>query len=142
MWSEGRVFQLHTHNYYSDSVPQLWDLEAFSFFKLMIKNAELGTPSVQFSLSVMSDSLWTNDCSTPGFPVHQQLPEFTQTHVHWVGGAIQPFHPLSSSSPPAFNLSQHQGFFQRVSSSNQVAEVLEFQLQHQSFQRTLRIDFL
>ena len=60
MWFEGRVSQLHTHNYYSDPVPQLWDLEAFSFFKLMIKNAELGTPSVQFSCSVTSDSLWTH----------------------------------------------------------------------------------
>ena len=73
------------------------------------------------------------DCSTPGLPVHHQLPEFTQTHVHWVGDAIQPSHPLSSPSPPAFNLSQHQGLFQWVSSSHQVAKVLEFQLQHQSF---------
>ena len=64
---------------------------------------------------------------------HHQLPEFTQTHVHRVGDAIQPSHPLSSPSPPAVNLSQHQGLFQRVSSSHQVAKVLEFQLQHQSF---------
>ena len=56
------------------------------------------------------------DCSTPGLPVHHQLPEFTQTHVHWVGDAIQPSHPLSSPSPPAFNLSQHQGLFKWVSS--------------------------
>ena len=74
------------------------------------------------------------DCSTPGFPVHHQLPEFTQTHVHWVSDAIQPSHPLPSPSPPAFNLSQHQGLFQWVSSSHQVAKVLEFKLQHQSFQ--------
>ena len=72
------------------------------------------------------------DCSTPGLPVHHQLPEFTQTHVHWVGDAIQPSHPLSPPSPPAFNLSQHQGLFQWVSSLCQVAKVLEFQLQHQS----------
>jgi len=64
------------------------------------------------------------DYSTPGLPVHHQLPEFTQTHVHWVGDAIQPFYPLSSPSPPAFNLSQHQGLFQRVSSSHQVAKVI------------------
>ena len=70
------------------------------------------------------------DCSTPGLPVHHQLPDFTQTHVHWVGDAIQPSHPLSSPSPPAFSLSQHQGLFQWVSSSYQVAKVLEFQLQH------------
>ena len=73
------------------------------------------------------------DCSTPGFPVHHQLPELTQTHVHWVNDAIQPFHPLSSPSPPAFNLSLHQSLFW-VSSSHQVAKVLEFLLQHQSFQ--------
>ena len=67
--------------------------------------------------------------STPGLPVHHQLPEFTQTHVHWVSDAIQPSHPLSSPSPPALNLSQHQGLFEWDSSSHQVAKVLEFQLQ-------------
>ena len=60
-------------------------------------------------------------CSSPGFPVHHQLPELVQTHIHWVGDAIQPSHPLSSPSPPAFNLSQHQGLFQWVSSLHQVA---------------------
>ena len=80
--------------------------------------------------------------STPGLPVHHQLPEFTQTHVHWVGDAIQPSHPLLSPSPPAHNPSQHQGIFQRVNSSHQVAKVLEFQLQHQSFQWTPRTDLL
>ena len=82
------------------------------------------------------------DCSTLGFPVHHQLLEFTQTHGHRVGDAIQPSHPLSSPSPPAFSLSQHQGLFQWVSSLHQVARVLEFQLQHQSFQGIFRIDFL
>ena len=81
------------------------------------------------------------DCSTPGLPVHHQLPEFTQTYVHWVGDAIQPSHPLSSPSP-AFNLSQHQGLFKWVSSSHQVVKVLELQLQHQSFQWTPRTDLL
>ena len=80
----------------------------------------------------------TMDRSTPGLPVHHQLPEFAQTHVHRVSDALQPSHPLSSPSPPAFNLSQHQGLFQWVSSLHQVAKVLEFQLQHQSFQRNLR----
>ena len=79
--------------------------------------------------------------STPGFPVHHQLPESIQTHVHWVGDAIQPSHPLSAPSP-IFNLSQHQGLFKWVSSSHQVAKVLELQLQHQSFQWTSRTDFL
>ena len=66
------------------------------------------------------------DWGTPGFPVHQ-LPEFTQTHVHWVADAIQPSHSLLSPSPPTFNLSQHQGLFQWVNSSHQEAKVLEFQ---------------
>ena len=82
------------------------------------------------------------DCSMPGLPVHYQLPELTQTHVHWVGDAIQPSHPLLSPSPPAFNLSQHQGLFQWVNSSHQVAKVLEFQLQHPFFQWIFRADFL
>ena len=82
------------------------------------------------------------NCSTPGLPVHHQLPESTQTHVHRVGDAIQPSHSLSSPSPPALNLSQHQGLFQWVSSSHQVAKVLEFQLQHQSFQWTPRSGLL
>ena len=73
--------------------------------------------------------------STPGFPVLHHLPEFAQTHVHWVADAIQTSHPLLTSSPPAFNLSKHQGLFQWVSSSHQVAKVLELQLEHQSFQR-------
>ena len=75
---------------------------------------------------------YPRDCSTPGFSVHHQLPELAQTNVHRVNDAIQPSHPLSSPSPPAFNLSQHQGLLQWVSSSHQVAKVLEFQLQHQS----------
>ena len=74
------------------------------------------------------------DCGTPALPVHHQLPELTQTHVHRVGDAIQPSNPLPSPSPPAFNLSQQQGLFQRVSSSHQVAKLLEIQLQHQSLQ--------
>ena len=88
-------------------------------------------PSLQFSLvaqlcPTLCDPM---DCSTP------------QTHVHWVGDAIQPSHPLSSPSPPAFNLSQNQGLFKWVSSSHQVAKVLEFQLQHQSFQCIFRTDW-
>ena len=89
----------------------------------------------QFSRSVVSDS-----CSTPGFPVYHQLPESTQTHVHRVGDAIQPSHPLSSPSPSAPSPSQHQSLFQWVNSSHEVAKVLEFQLQHRSFQRTPRTD--
>ena len=82
------------------------------------------------------------DCSTPGFPVHQQLPEFTNTHGQWVGDAIQPSHPTPFLSPPILNLSQHQGLFKWVSSSRQVAKLLKFQLRHQFFQWIFRTDFL
>ena len=101
--------------------------------------------SYNFSTSVQFSSV-TQSCptlcdptnhSTPGLPVHHQLLESTQTHVHQVSDAIQPSHPLSSPSP-ALNLSQHQGLFKWASSSHQVAKVLEFQLQHQSFQWTPR----
>ena len=86
--------------------------------------------SVQFSSVTQSClTLWNPmNHSTPGLPVHHQLLEFNQTRVHWVGDAIQPSHPLSSPSPPAPNLSQHQGLLQWVSSSHEVAKVLEFQL--------------
>ena len=82
------------------------------------------------------------NCSTAGFSVNHQLPEFTQTHVHWLSDAIQPSHPLSSPSPPAPNPSQHQTLFQWVNSSHQMAKVLESQLQHHSFQRNPRADLL
>ena len=82
------------------------------------------------------------DYSMPGLPVHHQLQEFTQTYVHYVGDDIQPSYPLLSPSPPAFNFFQHQGLFKWVSSSHHVAKVLEFQLQHQSFQWTFRTDSL
>ena len=70
-----------------------------------------GSTSEQFTHSFMSDALKATDCSVPGVPVHHQLPELAQTHVHQVSGAIQPSQPLSSHSPPVFNLSQHQGIF-------------------------------
>ena len=100
--------------------------------------------SVQFS-SVAQSCLSLCDpmnCSTPGLPVHHQLPEATQTHAHRVGDAIQLSHPLSSPSAPAPNPSQHQGLFQWVNSSHEVAKVSELQLQHQSFQWTPRTDLL
>ena len=96
----------------------------------------MGLNSVQFSSVAQSCPTLCDPMnrSMPGLSVHHQLPEFTQTHVHRVGDAIQPSHPLLSPSPPAFNLSQHQGLFQSVGSSHQVAKVLEFQLWHQPFQ--------
>ena len=100
--------------------------------------------SVQFS-SVAKSCLTLCDPmnhSMPGLPIHHQLPEFTQTHVQWVGDTIQPSHPLPFSSPPALNVSQNQGLFKWISSPHQVAKVLEFQLQHQSFQWTPKTDLL
>ena len=101
----------------------------------------LGISSVQSLIRVRLFAT-PMDCSTPGHPLHHQLREFTQTHVHWVGDAIKPSHPLSSASSPTFSVFQHQGLFKWVSSSHQVAKVLECQLQHQSFQWIFRTDFL
>ena len=103
------------------------------------KNFHFQFSSVTQSCLTLCDYM---NCSTLGLPVHHQLPEFTQTHIHRVGDAMQPSHPLSSPSPPAPNSSQHQGLFQWVSSLHEVAKVLEFQLQHQSFQWTPRTDLL
>ena len=81
-------------------------------------------------------------CNTSGIPLHHQLLKLAQTRVHGVGDATQPSHPLLTPSPPTFNLFQHQGLFKWVSSSHQVVKILEFQLQHQSFQWIFRTDFL
>ena len=98
--------------------------ESFSYIAKQFSSVTLSCPTICNSM----------DCSRPGLPVHHQLPTLTQTHVHRVGDAIQPSHPLLSPSTPAFNLSQHQGLFQWASSWHQVGKVLEFQLQHHSFQ--------
>ena len=95
--------------------------------------------SVAKSCPILCDP---TDCSMPGFPVLHHLPKLAQTHVHWVSDVIQPSHLLLSPSPPALNLSQHQGLFQWVSSSHQVAKVLDLQLQHQFFQWIFKTDFL
>ena len=99
---------------------------------------------LQFSSVIQSCLILCDprNCSAPGLPVHHQLPEFTQTRVHRVSDAIQPSHPLSTPSPPALNLSQHQGIFKWVSSSHQVAKVLELQFQKQCIQLIFRVDFL
>jgi len=105
----------------------------------------LGLPFLlQFSSVIQSCLTLCNprNCSTPGFAVCHQLQELAQTHVHQNVDAIQSSHPLSSPSPPAFNLSHHQSLFKWVSSSHQVTKILELQLQHQSFQWIFRIDFL
>ena len=112
-------------------------------------NCHWDVTSVQFSSVAQSGPILCDamNRSMPGLPVHHQLPEFTQTHAHRVGDAIQPSHPLSSTPPPAPNPSQHQGLFQWVISSHEVAKVLEFQLLHQSLQWmpgliSLRMDWL
>ena len=99
-------------------------------------------PSVQFSRSVVSNSSWPHGLQHTRSSGLYYLPEFAQIHVHWVSDAIQPSHPLEYPSPSAFILSQHQSLFQGVSFSHQVAKVLKFQLQHQSFQWVFRTDFL
>ena len=101
----------------------------FTFFLFRLSSVTQSCPTVWDS----------KDCTTPGFPVHHQLPEMAQTHVHWLGDAIQLLHPLLSPSLPAFNFSQHLGLFQWVSSSHQVVRVLELQLHHQSFQWIFRM---
>ena len=121
-----------------------WGLLFFVVYGLLIADhRSMDFRSCGSSFSSVQSSTVTQSCptvcnplnlSTPGLPVHHQLPEFTQTHVHWVGDAIQPSHALSFPSPLAPNLSQHQGLFQWVNSSHEMAKVLEFQLQHQSFQ--------
>ena len=118
-----------------------WVRDIFILHLLQISQS---ITSVQFSsVAQLCLTLWDPmNCSTPGFPVHHQLPELTQSHVHRVNDAILPSHPLLSPSLPAFNLSQQQGLYQWVSSSHQMAKLLEFPFQHQSFQWIFRTDFL
>ena len=110
-----------------------------SLFKWVSSSHSVQFSSLSQSCPTLCDPM---NCSIPGLPVHHQLTEFTQTHIHRAGDAIQPSHPLSSPSPPSPNPSKHQSLFQWVNSSHEVAKVLEFQLQHHSFQRTLMTDLL
>ena len=118
--------------YFSIYLCFLWFLSSvfYSFLNIYFLFLSVQFSSVAQPCPTLCDPM---NCSTPGLPVHHQLPEFTQTHVPQVSDAIQPFHPLSSPSLPAPNPSQHQGLFQWVNSLHEVAKVLEFQLQHQSF---------
>ena len=112
-----------------------WPALRCSSVLLWLSSNKIQFSSVAQSCPTLRDPV---DHSTPGLPVHHRLLEFTQTYVHWVGDAIQPSHPLLSPSPPTFNLSQHEGLFQWVSSLHQVGRVLEFQLQPHSFQWMFR----
>ena len=134
LWTEGGMFihNLPIQKFSSECciVNYIWPTLVFQFSSVQSLNQSCSTHCNPM------------DCGMPGFPVHHQLLELAQTHVQWVGDAIQPPHPLLSPSSLAFNLSQHQGLFHWVSSLHQVAKVLEFQLQHQSFQWIFRTDFL
>jgi len=130
LWT--RLFMCHTENKHPAPLAGLW-------WQLLDKHFLLSFSSVAQSCLTLCNPM---NHSMPGLPVHHQLPESTQTHVHRVSDTIQPAHLLSFPSPPALNLSQHQGLFQWVNSSHQVARVLEFQRQHQSFQWTPRTDLL
>ena len=99
------LFRISQHE--KEMVIMWWDAGATNI-KVVVILQSVQFNSVAQSCLTLCDPM---DSSTPGLPIHHQLPEFTQTHVHWVGDAIQPSHPLSSPSPPAFNLSQHQGLF-------------------------------
>ena len=118
------------------SLKYIWSKQKESIILLCLKYTfwYILPLSVQFSWWVLLTFCNPMDCSMPGFPVHHQLPKLSQTHVHPVCDAMQPSQPLSSPSPPTFNLSQHQRLFKWVSSSHQVAKVLELQLQQQFFQ--------
>ena len=132
---------LYNENYKSQYEEQL-RLSLFVFIIWLLLKQDSGDEIVSSVLQSCPTLCDPMNHSMPSLPVHHQVLEFTPTHVHWVGDAIQPSHPLSSPSPPALSLSQHQGLFKWVSSSHQVAKILEFQLQHQSFQWTPRTGFL
>ena len=143
LWGGGRGIADHTQRIKNQNnirfIKINTEVRRSTFWEKIILNIEFYIETIKYVVQFCSvvqlyPTLCNSmDCSTPGFPVHHQPPEFIQTHVHWVGDAIRPSHPLLSPSP-AFSLFQHQGLFKWVSSSHQLAKVLEFQLQHQSFQ--------
>ena len=143
-WMEKRC-GIHTTDYYS-TINKNGIIPYAATWMDHIKWSKRKTNIIWYHLSVQSLShVWLcnpMNRSMPSLPVHHQLPESTQTHAHRVGDAIHSSHPLSSPSPPVLNFSQHQGLFKWVSSPHEVAKVLEFQLQCQSFQSTFRTDFL
>ena len=141
------LVQSHTHSHILNDFPPYIPNMIYILLPEPVSTAQTAFWAPRESLSSVQSLrfVWLChpvDCSMSGFPVHHQLLELTQTHVHAVGDAIQPSHPLLSPSPPAFNLSQNQSLFKWVRSLHQVAKVLALQLQHLSFQRTFRTDFL
>ena len=149
--TSGYVMGINTALWHSDYRVKYTQYILHSVYSETLEMKDISIPEHYFSptflqFSSVAQSCLTlcdpMDCSTPSLTVHHQLPEFTQTHAHGVGDAIQLAHPLLSPSSPAFSLSQHQGLFKWVSSLHQVAKVLEFQLQLQSFQWICKTDFL
>ena len=118
-----KILIISQENFYQHSISSLAPT-CKELLKVKSVSHSVQLSSVAQSFLTLCDPM---HCSMPGFPVCHQLPELAQTHVHWVGDTIQPSHPLLSPSPPVFNLSQHQGLFQGVSSSHLVAKVLELQ---------------
>ena len=138
LWTQGlKLNLLHLLHWQVDSLPLRHmgsPLNTYKYFVIAYMHAFAYIRVVLFSRSESCPILChPMDCSTSGFTVLHHLPELAQTHIHWISDAIQPSHPLISSSLPAFNLFQHQGLFQWVSSLHQVVKVLELQLHHQSF---------
>ena len=144
LWAIQRDWALSNWKIQNRSTLELLSSEWLTINRSGFINMRKVSQRVQFSSVTQSCPTLHNpmNCSTPVLPIHHQLLEFTQTHVHQVGDAIQPSHPLLSPSPHTFNLSQHQSLFQWVNFSHKVARVLEFQFQHQSFQWTPRTDLL
>ena len=138
IWVTGEA---HINSYGFVKYPSLYKMfhSIVFYWRYSPKLCKLQFSSVSQLYPTLCDPI---DCRTLGFPVHHQLWGLTQTQIHWVGDAIQPSHLLLSPSPSAFNLSQHHVLSNWISSLHQVAKVLEFQLQHQSFQWILRTDFL
>ena len=117
------IFKVYISKYLYTVISPLCSNISFCVLQLSLHSVQFS--SFAHSCPTLCDPM---NCSTPGLPVHHQLPEFTQTHVHRVGDAIQPSHPLSSPSPPAPSPSQHQSLFRWVNSSHEAAKLLEFQL--------------
>ena len=142
LYSKGTQLYIYIYPLFCGFPSHLGHQKVVEFPVLLVY--QLSILSLQFSSVAQSCLTLCDpmDCSRPGLLVYHQLLDFTQTHVHWASDTIQPSHPLLYPSLPAFNLSQHQGLFKWVSSSHQVAKVLEFLLQHQSFQWIFRTDLL